>query len=92
MTAAGELPLGRDLRDDWRADRVPSGLQDQGAAMATTPPSNIFGPAKARRKPAPVKRITVSTEAKKAYEEQLREREKREKELGQFLPDDMKRR
>lgn len=60
--------------------------------MATTPPSNTFGPAKVRRKSAPVKRITVSPEAKKAYEDQLREREKREKELGQFLPEDMKRR
>ncbi|MGV8839578.1 MAG: hypothetical protein ACWA6X_04665 [Bauldia sp.] len=60
--------------------------------MATTPPSKTFGPAKARRKSAPVKRITVSPEARKAYEDEMREREKRERELTRFLPDDMKRR
>ena len=55
-----------------------------------TPPSNTFGPIKDRRKAAPVKRITVSPEARKIYEEEMRQREKREKELGQFLPDDRK--
>ena len=55
-----------------------------------TPPSNTFGPAKVRRKPATVRRITVSPEARKIYEDEIREREKRERELGQFLPDDRK--
>lgn len=57
--------------------------------MAETPP-NTFGPAKQRRKKAPVRHITVSDDVRRAYEESMRERDKRERELGQFLPDDMK--
>ncbi|MCW5714645.1 MAG: hypothetical protein KIT43_09060 [Bauldia sp.] len=54
-----------------------------------TPP-NTFGPVKDRRKRAPVKRITVSPEARKAYEDEMKERERRERELTRFLPDEMK--
>jgi len=57
--------------------------------MAATPPST-FGPAKKRRKKAAVKRIVVSDEVRKAYEDDMRERDKREREHLQFLPDDMK--
>ncbi len=57
--------------------------------MAETPP-NTFGPARTRRKAAPVRRVVVSDEVRKAYEDDMRERDKREREHGQFLPDDMK--
>lgn len=53
-------------------------------------PSNIFGPAKKRRKKAPVKRVVVSDDVRRAYEDDMRERDKREREHLQFLPDDMK--
>jgi hypothetical protein len=55
-----------------------------------TPPPNTFGPIKDRRKSAPVKRITISAEARKIYEDEMREREKREREITRFLPDEMK--
>ena len=51
---------------------------------------STFGPAKKRRKKAPVKRVIVSDEVRKAYEDAARERDKREREHLQFLPDDMK--
>ena len=51
---------------------------------------NTFGPAKTRRKKAPVKRVIVSDEVRKGYEDAVRERDKREREHLQFLPDDMK--
>ena len=57
--------------------------------MTASLPST-FGPAKKRRKTAPVKRITVSDEVRKGYEDDARERDKREREHLQFLPDDMK--
>ena len=57
--------------------------------MAEIPPS-IFGPAKKRRKKSPVKRVAVSDEVRKGYEDIARERDKREREHLQFLPDDMK--
>ena len=57
--------------------------------MAESPP-NTFGPAKKRRKKAPVKRVILSDEARKAYEDGVRERDERERQHLQFLPDDMK--
>lgn len=57
--------------------------------MAETPPS-AFGPAKKRRKKAPVKRVIVSDEVRKGYEDAASERDKREREHLRFLPDDMK--
>jgi hypothetical protein len=57
--------------------------------MATSPP-NTFGPAKKRRKKAPVKRVFISDEVRKGYEDAARERDRRELEHLQFLPDDMK--
>jgi hypothetical protein len=53
-------------------------------------PSSTFGPAKNRRKTAPVKRVIVSDEVRKGYEDAARERDKRDREHRQFLPDDMK--
>ena len=57
--------------------------------MAASPP-NTFGPTKQRRKKALVKRVVVSDEVRKAYEDSVRERDKREREHMQFLPDDIK--
>lgn len=57
--------------------------------MADTPP-NTFGPTKKRRKKAPVKRVILTDEARKAYEDSVREQDKREREHGQFLPSDIK--
>ncbi len=56
--------------------------------MAETPP-NTFKP-RERRKRAPVKHITVSAEARKAYADAMHERDKRDREHTQFLPDDLK--
>ena len=56
--------------------------------IATTP--KTFGPAKDRRKKNPVKRVVISPEARQAYEDGMRERDKREREYMQFLPGDMK--
>lgn len=57
--------------------------------MVESPP-NTFGPANKRRKRSPVKRVVVSDELRKTYEDAARERDKREREHLQFLPDDMK--
>ena len=57
--------------------------------MASTSPST-FGPSKKRRKKAPVKRVVISDEERKRYEEAVREHDKREREHLHFLPDDMK--
>ena len=57
--------------------------------MTASPPST-FGPAKKRRKKAPVKRVVISDEMRKGYEDAARERDRREREHLQFLPDDMK--
>lgn len=54
-----------------------------------TPPPKTFGPSKDRRKSAPVKRVTVSPETRKAYEDAIRDREQRDKAQA-HLPDDMK--
>ncbi len=52
--------------------------------------AEIFKPAKDRRKKAPVKRVVVSAEARKAYEDTIRERDKRDRDHTQFLPEDHK--
>lgn len=57
--------------------------------MTDTPP-NTFGPAAKRRKKAPVKRVVITDELRKTYEDTVRERDRREREHGQFLPDDQK--
>jgi hypothetical protein len=58
--------------------------------MATTP--DKFKPAKERRKASPGKRVAVSEEERRAYEEAVRRMEDRERAHVQFLPDDLKRR
>jgi len=45
--------------------------------------------AKARKK-APVKRVQISEEERRAYEETMRAHDQREREHGQYLPDDVK--
>ncbi len=57
--------------------------------MAETPPTT-FKSAKERRKRAPVKHITVSAEARKAYADAANERDKRDREHTQFLPDELR--
>jgi hypothetical protein len=52
--------------------------------------SSTFKSVKDRRKSAPVKRVTVSAEARKTYEDTIRQREEREREHTRFLPDDRK--
>ena len=49
-----------------------------------------FGRATDRRKKAPVKRVAVSPEARKAYEDTMREQDKRGRDHTQFLPDEYK--
>ena len=51
-----------------------------------------YKPARDRRKPAPVKRITISPEARQAYEDNMRERDRRDAEHTRFLPEEHKRR
>ena len=51
--------------------------------MAET--DNTYKSPKDRRKKAPVKRVTLSAEAREKYEQELRERELREKTYGQHL-------
>lgn len=41
---------------------------------------------KPRQKKAPGKRVTISPEAKQAYEDLLRDRDERERTYAQFLP------
>lgn len=65
-------------------------FQMPGDDKVSEAPPSVFGPAKQRRNKAPVKRVVVSDEVRKAYEDAARERDKREREHGQFLPDDMK--
>ncbi|WP_156953340.1 hypothetical protein [Afifella pfennigii] len=48
--------------------------------------------AKDRRKKTPVKRVQLSAEERSAYEDAMREHDRREREHGQFLPNDLKRR
>jgi hypothetical protein len=52
--------------------------------------AGTFGPVKDRRKKAPVKRVTVSAEARKAYEDTIRQQDQRGREHTQFLPDEYK--
>jgi hypothetical protein len=51
---------------------------------------STFKPAKARRKGAPVKRVTLSAEARTAYEDMISERDNRDRDHTRFLPDDRK--
>ena len=57
-------------------------------AMATPP--NTFKRPKDRRKRSPGKRVAVSEEARKAYEETMRQIDERERQHAQFLPDEHK--
>jgi hypothetical protein len=57
--------------------------------MAPSPPDK-FKRAKAVRKRSPGKRVVVSDDARKAYEETIRLREARAREHDVFLPDDLK--
>ena len=52
--------------------------------------NGTFKPAKTRRKAAPVKRLTVSPEARQAYVDIIQAKDRREQEHGRFLPEDMK--
>jgi hypothetical protein len=52
--------------------------------------TSTFKPVKDRRKSAPVKRVTVSVDARKAYEDAIRQRDERERDHTRFLPDDRK--
>ena len=52
--------------------------------------ASTFKPVKDRRKSAPVKRVTVSVDARKAYEDAIRQRDERERDHTRFLPDDRK--
>jgi hypothetical protein len=61
--------------------------REAGAKWMT---SSTFKSVKDRRKSAPVKRVTVSAEARKTYEDTIRQREEREREHTRFLPDDRK--
>ncbi len=60
-----------------------------GGAMAAKPPET-FKPVRDRRKAAPVKRIAISAESRQAYEDTMRERDKRDREHTQFLPHEHK--
>ena len=44
-----------------------------------------------RRKAAPVKRVAISPEVRQAYEDAMRERDQRDRDHTQHLPDDFKR-
>ena len=57
--------------------------------MAAKPPET-FKPVRDRRKAAPVKRVAISAESREAYENTIRERDRREREHSQFLPDERK--
>jgi hypothetical protein len=52
--------------------------------------ASTYKPAKDRRKSAPVKRVTMSAETRKAYEDAIRQRDERERDHTRFLPDDRK--
>ena len=52
--------------------------------------ASTFKPVKDRRKSAPVKRLTMSVEARRAYEDTIRQRDERERDHTRFLPDDRK--
>ncbi|MDX6805396.1 hypothetical protein [Terrihabitans rhizophilus] len=47
--------------------------------------NNVYKRANKPRKKEPVKRVTLSPEARKAYEEMIREREERERLYGTHL-------
>ena len=49
-----------------------------------------FKPTRDRRQKAPVRRITISAEARKAYEDTMREQDQRGRDHTQFLPDEYK--
>lgn len=61
----------------------------EGGWMTTTP--DKFKP-KERRKASRGKRVSVSEEERRAYEETVKRIGDREREHGQFLPEDVKRR
>ena len=43
-----------------------------------------------RKKATPAKTVTLSAEARRAYEEMMRSRDERDRSYGQFLPADAK--
>jgi hypothetical protein len=43
-----------------------------------------------RRKSAPAKKVALSAEARRAYEEMMRTRDERDRSYAQFLPSDVK--
>ncbi len=47
-----------------------------------------FKPAKDRRKKAPVKRVVLSPDAKRAYEQLVQERDARDRDYTRHLPPD----
>ncbi len=65
------------------------GGTEETPPMPTDTPTEKFKRANNRRKPAPVKNVTLSPEARKAYEDLLQERDKRE-ERGRFLPEEFR--
>ena len=58
--------------------------------MPKAEPSNTFKRPKDRRKPSPGKRVAVSEETRKAYEETMRQKAERVQKHEQFLPDEHK--
>jgi hypothetical protein len=64
------------------------GAKHGAAGMTTTP--DKFKRAKAPRRASPGKRVTVSEEQRRAYEETVRGIEDREREHARFLPNDLK--
>ena len=52
--------------------------------------AETFKAAKDRRKKAPVKRVAISPEARQAYEDTMRQRDQRDHEHTQHLPEEHK--
>ncbi len=53
--------------------------------------AETFKRPKDRRKAAPVRRVAISPEARQAYEDAIRERDQRDRDRSQHLPDEHKR-
>ena len=74
---------------DYRAPAL-VGVSLPGSEDSTPMTTNTFKPVKDRRKSAPVKRVTLSSDTRKAYEDAIRQRDERERDHTRFLPDDRK--
>jgi hypothetical protein len=59
-------------------------------SSALSETSERFKRAKARKKPVPVKRVVLSAEDKKAYEDLVRGRDERERDYGRHLAEERK--